>query len=239
MIPSSFDPDDGLYPHPLLALLRVALPTIVDVCKSFSPIRDQGQLGTCALETMVAFLEFHKPKPVIKQSVLFPYYNVRLAEGTVGEDSGCEPRDVFKSMIKDGECDNKYWPYYISRFAKKPSVNAYAHSRIPAIVSYHALTTFLDVKTILASGNPVYIGMAVYESFESEEVAATGIMPMPKANEQILGYHAVPLGGYDDTKQLLKLRNSWGAKWGDHGYFHMPYAYFIDKYITDKWAITL
>jgi len=239
MIRSHDDNRDKLYPHPLLAMNRPTFPLVLNLQNHFSPVRDQGQAGTCALEAAAAILEFGKPKPVVKQSVLFPYYNVRVMEGTVGEDSGAEPRDVFKSLIKDGDCANKYWGYYLKRLSMKPSFKAYANSKIPSITSYHAIYTADDIKMILNNILPVYIGMAVYDSFEGEDVARSGIMTMPKPEENLQGYHAVVIGGYDDLKRWWIVRNSWGTKWGKHGYFFMPYDYMIDKYVSEKWAITV
>jgi hypothetical protein len=37
-----------------------------------------------------------------------------------------------------------------------------------------------------------------------------------------IGYHAVALVGYSESKQLLKFRNSWGLNFDDHGYFYVP-----------------
>lgn len=42
------------------------------------------------------------------------------------------------------------------------------------------------------------MGIAVYESFESQEVARTGEVPMPKPDEKMLGGHAILCCGYND-----------------------------------------
>jgi C1A family cysteine protease len=234
-IPSKPDTRDYKY---VRAVPIEALPPVVDLTSKLSPIRDQKDLGSCSWEAMVAFLEFNQ-KPLITKSVLFGYYNTRLGEGAPNEDTGCEPRDVFKSAQKDGDCANKYWPYWTCRFNKKPSTKAYTNA-IYHITSYHALTNLHDIKACLASGSPVYIGFTVYSSFESEEVAKNGIMPMPVDGEEILGGHAVVIVGYDDNKQRLLVRNSWGKKWGVKGYFYMPYGYINHPgYVTDIWAIVV
>jgi C1A family cysteine protease len=78
----------------------------------------------------------------------------------------------------------------------------------------------------------------VYDSFETPEVAQTGIVPMPKDTERMLGGHAVMAVGYDEKKQYFFVRNSWGEAWGDRGYFYMPYAYLQNKYLSsDFWTI--
>jgi C1A family cysteine protease len=48
---------------------------------------------------------------------------------------------------------------------------------------------------------------------------------MSAKGEHIIGGHAVLAVGYDDAKQVLIVRNSWGPAWGYQGYFYMPYAY--------------
>ncbi len=81
-------------------------------------------------------------------------------------------------------------------------------------------------------------GFAVYESFESETVAKTGRVPMPKPGEAEIGGHAVMAVGYNDASGSFIVRNSWGPAWGDHGYFTMPYAYLADNDLSDDfWTI--
>merc|ERR1712203_453013 len=70
-------------------------------------------------------------------------------------------------------------------------------------------------------------GFLVLSSFMTQEVAETGVMPMPKDGDSILGGHAVQCCGYDDDRGAFIVRNSWGEGWGASGYFFMPYAYMV------------
>jgi C1A family cysteine protease len=89
----------------------------------------------------------------------------------------------------------------------------------------------------LAQGFPFVFGFTVYESFESEQVAKTGKVPLPPRSEVLCG-HAVMAVGYDDSKQSFIVRNSWGPNWGTKGYFTMPYGYVTDPQLaSDFWAI--
>ena len=86
--------------------------------------------------------------------------------------------------------------------------------------------------------NPFIFGFTVYESFEGEDVAKTGIMQMPKDGEQVVGGHAVMAVGYDDVKRVFIVRNSWGPFWGAKGYFYMPFEYLIDSNLSDDfWTV--
>ena len=174
-------------------------------------------------------------------SRLFIYYNERDIEGTVNEDSGAMIRDGIKSVVKQGVCKETTWPYVIARFTKKPAKTCYTEAMNHQVVSYQRVTQTLNqMKGCLASGYPFVFGFSVYESFESNTVAKTGKVPMPKSGEAMLGGHAVAAVGYNDADQRFIVRNSWGSKWGKKGYCFMPYAYLTDPDLAaDFWTIRM
>lgn len=106
-------------------------------------------------------------------------------------------------------------------------------------ISYLRVSQSLpQMKSCLASGFPIVVGFTVYESFESDEVAQTGIVPMPSQNEQVLGGHAVLVVGYRENDQKFIVRNSWSESWGDKGYFYMDYKYLADSdFASDFWTL--
>ena len=63
---------------------------------------------------------------------------------------------------------------------------------------------------------------------------------MPGPDEDVVGGHAVLAVGYDDATQTFLVRNSWGATWGQDGYFTMPYAYLTTRGLSsDFWTIRI
>jgi hypothetical protein len=48
---------------------------------------------------------------------------------------------------------------------------------------------------------------------------------------QTVGGHVVTIVGYDDSKSCWIVKNSWGTKWGERGYFRMAY----DADMISKW----
>lgn len=231
---------DHLYAAPIEHL--TALPSSVDLRPQCPPVYDQGQLGSCTANAIAAAIEFDRMKQGLSDFVpsrLFIYYNERVIEHTVYSDSGAQIRDGIKAVNKLGACNEPEWPYDISQFATKPSPLCYQHALLDKAISYQRVQQNLNqMKACLASGVPFVFGFTVYESFESQEVAQTGIVPMPSSGESVLGGHAVLCVGFSDDKQRFYVRNSWGISWGLQGCFEMPYAYLLDKSLSsDFWVI--
>ncbi len=49
---------------------------------------------------------------------------------------------------------------------------------------------------------------------------------------RLTGGHVITIVGYDDSKQCWIVKNSWGTKWGEKGWFKLAYD---ANMITDKW----
>lgn len=222
-----------------------ALPPSVDLRAACPPVYDQGQLGSCTANAIGAAVEFDQKKQKLAQtfqpSRLFIYYNERALEGTVSSDSGAMIRDGIKSVASEGVCPEPMWPYVETNFADRPPATCYKiGSTHPALQYSRIAQDVSQMKACLAAGYPFVFGFTVYESFESEEVASSGVVPMPGPSEISLGGHAVAAVGYDDSSSRFTVRNSWGAEWGLGGYFTIPYAYLADGNLADDfWTIRL
>jgi len=247
-VPDLPDARDHLYavPGPVMG----TLPPRVDLTPNCPPVLDQGQLGSCTGNAIAAALQFERirqklPAANLTPSRLFIYYNERVIEHTVASDSGAQIRDGIKTVAKQGTCfedgDTNPWPYDIHRFADKPPQGCYQTALTDRAVGYARVMQNLgQMKGCLATGFPFVAGFTVYDSFESQQVAQTGVVPMPSAGEGVAGGHAVMVVGYDDATQRFIVRNSWGAGWGQGGNFTIPYAYYTDPHLaSDFWTIRL
>ena len=159
-------------------------------------------------------------------------------EGTVKTDSGAQIRDGMKSINRLGVCSETEWPYNINIFNEKPTEKCYDNALDHHTIEYRRLNQDVDqLKACITSGFPFVFGFAVFESFETEEVAKTGNMVMPEEGEKQLGGHAIMAVGYDDDKKVFVIQNSWGEEWGDKGYFYMPYDFITnEEWCSDFWT---
>ena len=234
-------PDHRDFMYAAVAPRIARLPKKVDLRPKCSPVENQGQLGSCTANALVGaleFLELKEGRQLVDLSRLFVYYNERLIEGTVDQDSGAFLRDGIKSLARQGVCPEKEWPYRITAFRQKPPPACYAHAKNHEITSYHRINTTDEMRTCLAEGFPFVFGFTVYSSFESAAVARSGVLNMPAKNETVVGGHAVMAAGYDDKQKRFIVRNSWGADWGQDGYFTMTYQYLGSRNLSDDfWTI--
>jgi C1A family cysteine protease len=225
------------------------LPPSVDLRPQMPKVvYDQGDLGSCTGNAIAGAVQFDRMRQKLDQAAdlipsrLFIYYNERAIEHTINEDSGAMIRDGIKCVAKQGVCFESgvgSWPYNIGKFTAKPPAECYKTGLTSQAIKYSRVPRTLNqMKGCLAAGFPFVIGFTVYDSFESDAVANTGVMPMPQSNEAVLGGHAVLVCGYRDDKSQWIVRNSWSAGWGDGGYFYMPYEYLMNPDLSDDfWTI--
>ena len=218
----------------------------VDLRTGCPIVYDQGQLGSCTANAIGGAHQFEQIKLVGGVKAFIPsrlmiYYDERAMEGTIGSDSGAQIRDGMKSVAVQGVCPETMWPYNIKKFTTKPTPACFVEGKKHLVTSYMRVLQTLDqMKGCLAAGFPFVFGFSVYESFESAQVAKTGIVPMPGKNESCLGGHAVMAVGYDDPTKRFIVRNSWGTGWGMAGYFTIPYQYLTNiNLASDFWTVRL
>lgn len=228
-------------PHQISA---VALPPEVNLTSIMPAPFDQGQIGSCtgnAWSGAALYAAIKNGLPDhLTPSRLFIYFNERAIEGTTSSDSGAQLRDGANALASKGWCDETLWPYNVAKFATKPPSACYGIAYHNKATKYASVRQDLNtLKATLFSGFPIPFGFTVYSSFETQQVADTGIVPLPKASESVLGGHAVLLMGYNDGRNAFLVRNSWGTSWGLGGYFWMPYSYVTNPNLaSDFWVLT-
>jgi C1A family cysteine protease len=237
-------PDIRDRPLQLVRRPRVtALPARVDHTRSpfMPPIYDQGQLGSCTGNAIARAFQYELRRqrlPDFIPSRLGIYFGEREIEHTVEQDAGAEIRDGIKVLAKTGVGPEQLWPYSdhdtgsaSDPFRQRPSQAYFDAAAKHRCIQYERVPqTERDIKAALAEGFLVVFGISVYESFESDKVAQTGRVPMPKTSERMLGGHAIAACGY--AKTTITDANSWGTSWGRNGFFSLPLDYVLDDNLS-------
>ena len=113
--PQPVDNRDFLQPTKNLA--EVALDSAVNLTETttWPVVYNQGALNSCTSNATAAIFEWLTIKeanePDFMPSRLFIYYNARVMEDTVEDDSGVYIRDAMACLAKTGVCSEDIWPY--------------------------------------------------------------------------------------------------------------------------------
>jgi len=248
-IPSPPDYRDCAYGK--MIPLTVPLPsefTLED--KYRTPIRDQGTYGTCVGHAAVSVKELQEalnyPSQVISLSPLFVYRECKQVDG-IPTQEGTYPRTAMDVLRKKGVCKENTLPYSQLKDIKQlptPPKKAYEEAKDFIIGAYARIQTIDELKQAIYRDGPVLAGIMVYENFITPGTG--GFIKIPEG--KWLGNHAVAAVGWNDNltyagyKGFIRVRNSWGASWGDKGYCWIPYDFFNGKtdigmpYWVESWS---
>jgi hypothetical protein len=237
---------------PLHRMLTRKLPTTVPLFADFrlrfcGAIKDQKTEGSCTGHAFSEIIEWINRAYLNRHPTLSPqYFYARelIVDGNFPNDDGSDGTTGCQVAVTHGCCESLLYPY-VSGDISAPTAPQDANAAEYSLGAYHGVTNAETAVSCLADPTPwpVAIGFQVYESFESNATAQSGVMPIPGPNEQLLGGHEVAAtGGYDvgDVPKLrpagcppaLLVQNSWGTDWGLQGWFWMPLQ-ILDMPTTD------
>lgn len=232
--------------------------TTFDFSNEMTKIRNQGPLGACVKFTVGGIIEYYlktTEKADVQVSVKYGYKKIRDLMGVTG-DTGAMMRTGFKSLLTYGWIHEKDYPYDIDTFDEEvpetlEDLGQLNQANLYSRVDYNGIDSnqlIDDIQKNIIRKIPVGFGFTCYESLEQADTNG-GLIPYPDQNETQIGGHAVSICGFDDelvitnlignvmTKGAFKIRNSWGTKVGDSGYYWLPYDYIRDELALDFWTL--
>lgn len=202
------------------------------IIPNLAPILDQGNLGSCVCNAAALNVSTQSKKNINLSRILL-YVLCRINDNTsLDQDSGTTVRTCCNVLRNYGTCQEKLYPYNINLFRTLPPLNILKNLTPFKNFVYYAVNQDINSlkHCLVAFNKPIMFGILVYDSFMSEKVATTGIIPMPNTTtETLLGGHCISMVGYDDNKLCFICANSWGTSWGNKGLFYLPYTYTIDS----------
>lgn len=245
---------DPLPPHRMLLRAEPNLPNAVDLRPWCGPVKDQGDEGSCTAHAGTSGREWVVRRYFPKHGSLvfspqYTYAQELLAQGDFPRDVGSDGTTLCHTLIANGCCEEALYPY-VAGGLQKPTPEQDANARTHTMGAYHGLTDYRTCLSVLGDPVPwpVMIGFTVYESFENGDWWASGVMPVPKPDELVLGGHEALIVGYDMASiptirpagcpPAVLIQNSWGKSWALGGFFWMPFAVLNDPETDMKIAHT-
>ncbi|CAM3303734.1 C1 family peptidase [Paenibacillus taichungensis] len=216
------------------------IPEQVDYTNDMSPIRPQGNEGTCvAFAAVVGVKEYQEKKEhehTIELSPRYLYQKCKELDG-IPDEEGTYPRVAVKVLYDQGCCEESYWPYIACELGT-PQIGADENAAKYRIKAFASLNSISSMKRSLVINGPFIAGVVVFEeSWFNEQTDRTGVIGMPPEDLISNGGHAICIVGYDNTTKRFKFKNSWGDGWGERGYGYLPYEY-MKRYCTEAWSST-
>ena len=214
-------------------------------------VRDQGQIGSCtafcgAEADEILYYYKNSSLPIVSPAFIYYCERVLINRQKITSDNGAYMVNIPQALQKYGACLETSYPYPSSNtstaYKTAPTAAAMTEGlnyRIGQLKTSYAKIPTGDVtavKNILVNNTPVMMGFNVYDTpsytlFENLNTTNYTYNPLTTSGAlvsraRLLGGHATPIIGYDDSKGAFLVQNSWGTSWGNKGFFYMPYTVF-------------
>lgn len=192
----------------------------VDLSDPNNPPRDQGQEASIVGFSVAYALEIEIKRKFNYLTQISPGYIYNTIGGTAF--SGAFITDALDLVRNVGAIEESVWPY-------KP--NDYHNSMVKSradttsnrykIKDWYNLSISIDeFKSILKQQKAIIAGIRIPDYFLQD---SSGSWILKSGNFNSSGSISICIVGFDDEKQLLKFKNSWGTGWGDHGFGYLRY----------------
>lgn len=208
------------------------------------PAFDQGPWGSCVGQGVARICRFalrKAGKPDIMPSRMAIYGLGRRLEGTLDSDAGMEIRDGLLVVAADGIVPEDQWDYSESHLTEIPPNSLLHDAKQHKAIEYLRLKRDDDlyhIRHCIAQGWPVTFGFTCYERLDADSTARTGIIPLPRRGEQVIGGHCMVVDEFNHAKRKVSGYNSWGTAFGDQGRFIMDYEWLLDEGLSDDfWTV--
>lgn len=242
-----------ILPSPPIELLNPN-QELDEACENLSglpPVGNQAQQGSCTAWATgyyyLTYLQWQEHQwdtsdPAHQASPAFIY---NMING--GVDHGSHPSDAFLLFEMMGAGTMADMPYTDANFTRYPEENTFINGMINRTMQSYSINVqnqagIQELKNHLMNGNIAATAMTVWDNFQN-----IGNFDYNYCVNDIYGTdpggHAVTFIGFDDNRETsdgtgaFRLVNSWGASWGDDGYFWMSYEAVMSHQIGWGYAL--
>lgn len=204
--------------------------------RDFTPqVKNQGRIGSCVGHSgRVVYgdtLDFDGKEP----SAMWIYKKGKIHDPFPGEDySGTTIKGACRGLIKEGCCEEKFWPYVDSEDAQmlEGAAENAAQYKIDAYYTIPKQNHDLIKKALLKE--TLWTSFRVHRHFYY--TPKSGIVDSEKyLTSDNVGGHAVAMTGWKiiDGDLYWEFQNSWGTSFGDRGFFYLESSLYEQVLINN------
>ena len=207
---------------------NIEIPSEKDLSANFPTPRHQGDLDSCVGWTIgYAYKTYHEKLEhnwsLESDDHLYSpsYIYNQLNEGV---DEGCYLDEALQLLVDEGCAPLSEMPYDTKDYLTQPTseqkkiASKYKSDKWWAINKSDINT----MKAHIANREPVAIAIPIYLDFLNLNTNNI-IWDENNWSENTHKFHTVCIVGYNDSKEAVKIINSWGTDWGINGYGWISY----------------
>lgn len=193
------------------------------------PIGSQGYQGSCvgwgigyAAHSILQYMYNPANNNDIWKSLSSPAYIYNQVKVPGDCLSGTYPWDALNLLYNNGCAPLTQMPYTDQNCSTQPTVYQDSLAALRKISAWRRIdhTSIDDIRYFINQGYPVPVCFDVNQSFDN--IRNTGWVWNTNYGTRRAG-HCVCIFGYDDNAKSVIVINSWGAYWGNNGYFYISY----------------
>jgi C1A family cysteine protease len=207
------------------SLTKVPFPNITEpladsidwVAKgAVTPVKNQGQCGSCWAFSSTGSLE---GALFVATGKLQSLSEEDLVECNTNTDHGCQGGlmdNAFNWVQKNGIASEKSYPYS----SGSGSAGSCEQKAAVMTITGHTDVPSMDETALKAAVSKQPVSVAIEADKSAFQLYRGGVLDSSACGTQL--DHGVLVVGYGtDGKDYWKVKNSWGASWGENGYIRM------------------
>ena len=186
-----------------------------------TPIKDQAACGSCVSFCTVATTE-SMASIELGQTLDLAEADLHFCSDHGANCGGWWPSDAYNTLKTRGVPDEACFPYpsaFNSSGGPTCIVGPDRDARAVRITDSQTLASAVERKNWLSNVGPCSAVLHVFQDFFSY---GGGVYKHVMGTDA--GLHCVEVIGYSDAEQCWICKNSWGAGWGDNGFFKIAYG---------------